>query len=101
GLLKVEWQKEEKQTKRYAGRGRPSPAAASQVAVEVRYRISAVRRNEERIEHRHERLGWRAQVTNTSEHRLSLAASVLTYREGAGLERPFHQLKDAPLGIRP
>lgn len=40
-------------------------------------------------------------MTNASEKRLSLEGSVLTYREGGGLERPFHELKGVPLGIRP
>jgi transposase len=40
-------------------------------------------------------------VTNAAEEKLTLSGSVLTYREGGGLERPFHQMKDAPLGIRP
>ena len=71
------------------------------LAVEVRYRITAVRRNHERIEAKEKRLGWRALVTNAPAERLTLVGSVLTYREGGGLERPFHQLKDAPLGIRP
>ena len=33
--------------------------------------------------------------------RLSLLASVLSYRSGWSLERDFHLLKDNPLGIRP
>src|SRR5947209_16706265 len=69
--------------------------------LEVRYRISGVKRNGEKIEEKQKRLGWRAFVTNAPKERLSLAGSVLTYREGGGLERPFHQLKGAPLGIRP
>ena len=46
-------------------------------------------------------MGWRALVTNASGQRLTLTGSVLTYREGGSLERPFHQIKDKPLGIRP
>ena len=41
------------------------------------------------------------QVTNSPKKRLSLLASVLSYRSGWSLERDFHLLKDDPLGIRP
>jgi transposase len=101
GLLQVEWQREEVEKKRYSKPGKPGPLDVAEVTVQVRYRITEVKRIEEKIKERQERMGWRAEVTNAPVERLSLEASVLTYREGAGLERPFHQLKDAPLGIRP
>jgi transposase len=71
------------------------------VARAVRYRISSVKRNEKQIADKEKRLGWRAFVSNAPEQLLNLEESVLTYREGGGLKRPFHQLKDAPLGITP
>ena len=101
GLLAVELSQEAREKKKYRKPGRPSDTAAAEVGVEVRYRISGIRRNEEEIVAKQRRLGWRAFVTNAPGKRLSLAGSVLTYREGGGLERPFHQLKGAPLGIRP
>ena len=101
GLLGVEVQKQEKQTKKYGKAGRPTDGAEAKVEVETRYRIAAVSRNNEEIEQRHRRMGWRALVSNAPEQRLTLAGSVLTYREGGSLERPFHQIKDKPLGIRP
>jgi transposase len=101
GLLSVEVSHEVKEQKKHSQPGRPSETAVAEVAVEVRYRISQVSRNEAAIEEKQKRLGWRAFVTNASEPRLSLEGSVLTYREGGGLERPFHELKGAPLGIRP
>jgi hypothetical protein len=101
GLLSVVVQKEEKETKKYSKPGRPGEAAQARVAVEVRYRITQVRRNAEQIERRQKRMGWRALAVNAPEERLTLAGGVLTYREGGGLERPFHQIKDKPLGIRP
>jgi transposase len=101
GLLSVVVQREEKQTKKYGKPGRPGEAAAALLEVEVRYRITQVRRNDEQIEKKQSRMGWRALVTNASKERLTLEGSVLTYREGGSLERPFHQIKDKPLGIRP
>ena len=101
GLLEVKWEKEETSKKHYGKSGRPKAGAVAKEEVQMRYKISEVKRDEEKIKQRQERLGWRAEVTNAPQERLSLAASVLTYREGAGLERPFHQMKDEPLGIRP
>jgi transposase len=101
GLLQVKWQKQQTRKRRTGKSGRPKKGEVVAVKVEVRYQISVIRRDEEAINQRQRRLGWYAQVTNANKKRLSLTASVLTYREGAGLERPFHQLKDTPLGIRP
>jgi transposase len=101
GFLTVELSQEMLETKKYGKPGRPGEQAVAVVAREVRYCISGVKRNEELIAEAEKRLGWRAFVSNAPEQRLNLEESVLTYREGGGLERPFHQLKDAPLGIRP
>jgi transposase len=101
GLLAVALSQETTQKKKHSKPGRPRETAVAEVAVEVRYRITEISRNEAAIKEKEKRLGWRAFVTNGSEQRLSLEGSVLTYREGGGLERPFHQLKGAPLGIRP
>jgi transposase len=101
GCLNVVVQREEKETKKYSKPGRPGAAGQAEVVVEVRYRITQVKRNDEALEQQEKRLGWRAFVLNAPEEKLTLAASVLTYREGGGLERPFHQLKEKPLGIRP
>jgi len=100
-LLAVSWQDEQTETKRYVGRGRPSKDAPAVVEVERRYRITEVKRLEEKIAYRQQRLGWRAQATNAPQQRMTLPGSVLTYREGGSEERVFHQVKDTPLGIRP
>ena len=101
GLLTVSVSKEEKETKKYSKPGRPIESAEAKVEVDIRYRIAQVMRNKEQIENKHKRMGWRALVVNAPEEQLTLVGSVLTYREGGSLERPFHQLKDKPLGIRP
>jgi transposase len=101
GLLSVVVQGEEKETKKYSKPGRPGEASQAIVEVEVRYRITQVRRNNEQIEQQQKRMGWRAFALNAPEEKLTLEGSVLTYREGGSLERPFHQIKDKPLGIRP
>ena len=77
------------------------PSGQLRTEVRVRYQITEVRREAVAIEARRQRLGWRVQVTNSPKKRLSLLASVLSYRSGWSLERDFHLLKDNPLGIRP
>jgi transposase len=101
GLLSVQWQREEKEEKRYKGRGRGGANRATQVLVKVRYQIERVEREEKAIELAKARLGWRVQVTNRPNKDHSLLQCVLTYNEGWSLERDFHLFKDVPLGIRP
>jgi transposase len=101
GLLRVSWERQERRQTRYVGPGRGSAKRATHTEVQVRYQITEVRRESQAIEVQRQRLGWRAQVTNSPKKRLSLLASVLSYRSGWCLERDFHLLKDSPLGIRP
>ena len=101
GLLEVKFQSEETSQTKYVGRGRGGPNRPKKTSYSVRYQITSVRRIEEAIRQREERLGWQAQVTNVPAERLSLRDSLLTYRGGWCVERMFHQFKDQPLGIRP
>ena len=45
--------------------------------------------------------GWRVLVTNAPTTRLTAPQAVLVYREEYVIERDFHLLKDAPVGISP
>jgi transposase len=101
GLLTVRWQRQVSQETTYVGPGRGSAKRATRTEVQVRYQITEVDRQAATIEARRQRLGWRVQVTNSPKKRLSLVASVLSYRSGWCLERDFHLLKDNSLGIRP
>lgn len=101
GLLTVNWQRQVSQETKYVGPGRGSATRATRTEAQVRYQITEVRRESSAIEARRQRLGWRVLVTNSPKKRLSLVASVLSYRSGWCLERDFHLLKDNPLGIRP
>jgi transposase len=101
GLLEVSWERHETSRTKYIGRGRGGPNRPKATEWDVRYQISAVRRNEPAIGHRMERLGWQVQVTNGPAGRLSLAESLGAYRGGWCAERLFHLVKDEPLGIRP
>ena len=101
GLLQVTWQRGEEAITRYGGRGRGSPNRPVRTEVRVRYVITEVRRDEEAIQRRKHRLGWRIQVTNLPVAQMSLAQTVVHYRGWWCLKRAFHPVKDRPIGIRP
>jgi transposase len=101
GLLEMSWERQETSRTKYIGRGRGGPNRPKTTEWDVRYQITAVRRNEPAIRHRVERLGWQVQVINPPAERLSLEESLWTYRGGWCAERLFHLVKDEPLGIRP
>jgi transposase len=66
-----------------------------------RWEVTAVWRLPEAIAVWHARQGWRLYATNLSAERMDLGVCVRSYRSGWCLERDFHLLKDAPLGIHP
>lgn len=101
GLLKVAWEREEKQVTRYVGRGRGGPQRPRRTEIKVRYVVTGVARDEEAITKQRNRLGWRVLVTNMPAERLTLTQAVIHYRGGWCLERDFHLIKDRPLGISP
>jgi transposase len=78
---------------------RQDPEAAGQGV--ARWEVTAVRRLAGAIASRRARQGWRLYATNLLAERMDLGACVRSYRGGWCLERDFHLLKDAPLGIRP
>jgi transposase len=92
-LLRVRWQRET-----YGAKGGTRPGRKE---AQVRYQVTAVKRDEAAIEARKERQAWRVQVTNLPAARCDLLASVLLYNGGWSVERGFHLLKDKPLGIQP
>jgi transposase len=100
-LLEVSWERQETSRTKYVGRGRGGPNRRKTTEWDVRYQITAVRRNEPAIRHRVERLGWQVQVINLPAERLSLGDALWTYRGGWSAERLFHLFQDQPLGIRP
>jgi transposase len=101
GLLQVAWRREEETVTRSVGRGRGSPKRPVRTEVRVRYVIAEVRRDEEAIQRRTYRLGWRIQVTSLPVAQMALAQTVVHYRGGWCLERDVHLVTDRPIGIRP
>ncbi|MEP7190022.1 MAG: IS1634 family transposase, partial [Roseiflexaceae bacterium] len=101
GLIAAAWTREATVLTRLVGRGRSGSARATRAETQVRYQMSSVTRNEDAIFQQRLRLGWRVQVTNLPEERMSAAETIRHYRGGWCQERGFHLLKDRPLGIRP
>jgi transposase len=101
GLLTVQWERLEQHRTRYLKPGRPTADSPTRVDIQVRYVITGVQRDEAAIEARYLRLGWRPYATSTTHKRLSFAHAILHYRQGWCVERDFHLVKDAPLGLSP
>src|SRR5262249_332789 len=91
GLLRVPWEKQVEQTTQYAGRGRGSVHREKRVVEKIRYHITQVARQEDRIAALRQRFGWKAFVTNAGQERLSLQEAVLCYRNEYRVERIFNR----------
>jgi transposase len=104
GLLSVTWEKQVEQTTRYVGRGRGSVHREKRVVQKTRYHITQITRQADTIAALHQRLGWKAFVTNATPQRLSLQEAVLCYRNEYRVERIFNRLKSrvhiAPLFVK-
>ena len=104
GLLSVTWEQQVEQTTRYVGRGRGSVHREKRVVQKTRYHITQITRQADTIAALHQRLGWKAFVTNATPQRLSLQEAVLCYRNEYRVERIFNRLKSrvhiAPLFVK-
>ena len=92
-FLGYEYEKETERKTKYVGRGRGSANREKETVVRVRYQITAVIRNEEKIKKEKERAGWRAYVTDLPEKKLSLSDAVKCYRKEYRIESIFRRLK--------
>jgi len=97
----VTYERHEKAITHYVGRGRGGANRQKRTEVRVRYVITGVQRNNQVIQNRSHRLGWRVYATSLPVDRMSLTGAVMHYRGGWSLERDFHLVKDRPLGISP
>ncbi len=101
GLLEVKYEREEKESTKYVGRGRGSAGRPTATTTKARYQITGVAGVAEAIARAKAEAAWRVLVTNAPVEKLSLAEAVISYREGVWLERDFHLVKDRPLGLSP
>jgi transposase len=104
GLLRVAWEKQVEQTTQYVGRGRGAVHRKKRVIEKMRYHITQITRQEDRIAALRQRFGWKAFVTNAGPQRRSLQEAVLCYRNEYRVERIFNRLKSrvhiAPLFVK-
>ena len=103
-LLKIQYEKQVEQKKKYVGKGRGAVNRETIVVETVRYQITSVARDEEKIADEKTRFGWKAFVTDLVLDKLSLHDAILSYRNEYRVERIFSRLKSrlniAPLFVR-
>lgn len=96
GLLDVSWVREVTVRPKRAYRGQPAHTEE-----DVRYVITAVKRNPAAIEQAERLLGWRIYLTQAPVAQLTLAEAVLAYREEYIVENIFRRLKGRRLSLTP
>ena len=101
GYVHYQMQREETTTTRYVGPGRGGPNRPQRTITHVHYMITAVTRDETAITEATWRLGWRLYGTNQPADGLPLEEAIPLYRHAPRVERHFHLLKAAPVGIAP
>ncbi len=100
-LLTVNWQRVEKKTTRYVGRGRGGPNRKKRTEIKVRYVITSIARNESLIAKHKQRLGFRVLATHASVAKIPFDTVVRNSRKSYSIEHDFHLIKSRPIGISP
>jgi transposase len=103
-FLTYEYVKEVERETKYVGRGRGSANRERKVTEKIRYQITKVERNEEKIAAQIKKYGWKAYVTDVPKERLGFIDVVQSYRKQYRVERIFNRLKSrlniAPLYVK-
>lgn len=99
-LLIIDYEKQIDKKTQYVGRGRGSADRIKRVVEKVRYQITRILRDENKIGEVKKRFGWKAFVTNATQNKLSLQNAILCYRNEYRIERIFNRLK-SQLNIGP
>ena len=94
GLLDCEYEKEVERKEKFVGKGRGSKNRQKEVIEKVRYEVTKVLRNEEKIEKEKEKFGWKAYVTDAFKEDLNFIDAVKCYRQEYRIERIFNRLKN-------
>ena len=92
GLLDCEYEKDIEKKEKFVGKGRGSKNRQKEVIERVRYEVTKVSRNEEKIEEEKEKFGWKAYVIDASAEKLSFSDAVKCYRQQYGIERIFNSV---------
>jgi transposase len=94
GLLIVTYEQQVERTTHYVGRGRGGAHRQQHVRETIRYHLTSVARDEQKIQEEKARCGWRAYVTDAPQARLCLEDAVNVYRQEYRIERIFLRLKN-------
>ncbi len=100
GFIKYEYEKEVEEITKFAGRGRGSKDRKKVTEERIRYQITNVAGDEDKIEEEKEKFGWKAFVTDVSKKRLTFQGVIRHYRNEYRVERIFNRLKSR-FGISP
>lgn len=100
GLVIFNYDKEVERQEKYVGKGRGAKNREKTVVERIRYQITKVTRDEEKIKEEKERCGWKAFVTDVPVSRLSFSDIIKCYRQEYRVERIFNRLKSR-LNISP
>jgi transposase len=93
GLVTYEYIKEVEREEKYIGRGRGSRNREKRVLERIRYVITKVDRDGERVNAEVKRFGWKVFVTDVPAQTLSFVDAMKCYRKEYRVERIFHRLK--------
>ena len=99
-FLKYEYVKEVERQTKYVGKGRGSVNREKKVTEKIRYVITKVTRDKEKIKEETKKYGWKVYVTDVSKESLSFIDAVKCYRKEYRVERIFNRLKSR-LNISP
>jgi transposase len=104
GFLSYDYEKEVETKTSYVGKGRGSANRERKTIEKIRYQITNVSRNKEKIENEIKKYGWKVYVTDVSKKRLSFIDAMKCYRKEYRVERIFNMLKSrlniAPFFVR-
>ncbi len=93
GLLSYTYVREVRTKESYIGKGRGSKNRAKKVTELVRYQVTQVLRENDKIEEQKRTYGWKAYVTDVPEERLDFLAVQKLYRKQYRIELIFKRLK--------
>ncbi len=93
GFINYEYVRETEEITKYVGKGRGSSKRKKVTEERVRYQITNVARDEDKIREAKAKFGWKAFVTDVSKERLTFQGVIKHYRNEYRVERIFNRLK--------
>jgi transposase len=104
GFLSYDYEKDVETKTSYVGKGRGSANRERKTIERIRYQITNVSRDKEKIENEIKKYGWKVYVTDVSKKRLGFIDAMKCYRKEYRVEHIFNMLKSrlniAPFFVR-